>query len=92
MLLRVSHRSTSMQFKKRQLAIPLITVKLLNKKLVTSNPRGRMYEKEEFEGTDRFREWAQHRYGIWRIYGETLKTFLEILKIETGLAPTDCRQ
>ena len=50
------HRSTSMQYKKRKLAILLITVILLNKTLVPSNLRSRMYVKVEFEGTDRFRE------------------------------------
>ena len=44
-----------------------------------------MYVKEEFEGTDRFREWAQHRF--WRINVEAPKTFLE-----RRLAPTDRRQ
>ena len=34
---------------------------LLNKTLAPSNLRARMYVKEEVEGTDRFREWAQHR-------------------------------
>ena len=54
------HRSTTMQYKKRKLAILLITI-LLNKTLVPSNLRARMYVKEEFEDTDRFREWAQQR-------------------------------
>ena len=40
----------------RKLAIHLVTVILLNKTLVPSNLRSRMYVKEEFEGTDRFRE------------------------------------
>ena len=53
-------RSTSMQYKKRKLVILLITVILLNKPLVPSNLRARMYVKRESQNAKQMRNTKQN--------------------------------